>query len=153
MSHLINARYFWGAFHKRYTGVPLIRKELLHDVASTDSGLCNQSLGNKHSQLSTILVANSHMDKRVVYNCMIWLTLEQRFVDEYEVSTRQLRVLFTYWFHVCWLRFRSEGGYIYIYIKQRAPTMNKDQGYHLPAIYNQIILPKFEPTHVTPICE
>ena len=26
-----------------------------------------------------------------------------------------------------------------IYIKQRAPTMNRDQGYHLPAIYNQII--------------
>ena len=30
-------------------------------------------------------------------------------------------------------------------------TMNRDQGYHLPAIYNQIIPPKSEPTHVTPV--
>ena len=35
----------------------------------------------------------------------------------------------------------------------RAPTMNRDQGYHLPAIYNQIILPKSEATHVTPVRE
>ena len=40
-----------------------------------------------------------------------------------------------------------------IYIRQRAPTMNRDQGYHLPVIYNQIIRPKFEATHVTPVCE
>ena len=40
-----------------------------------------------------------------------------------------------------------------IYIKQRAPTMNRDQGYHLPAIYNQIIPPKSEATHVTPVRE
>ena len=39
------------------------------------------------------------------------------------------------------------------YIKQRAPTMNRDQGYQLPAIYNQIIPPKSEPTHVTPVRE
>ena len=38
-----------------------------------------------------------------------------------------------------------------IYIKQRAPTMNRDQGYHLPAIYNQIIPPKSEATHMTPV--
>ena len=66
LPHLINARDLWGTFHKRYTGVPLIRKELLHHVAATDSGLCNQCLGNEQSQSSTILVANSHMDKRVV---------------------------------------------------------------------------------------
>ena len=30
------------------------------------------------------------------------------------------------------------------YNKQRAPTMNRDQGCHLPAIYNQIIPPKSE---------
>ena len=36
-----------------------------------------------------------------------------------------------------------------IYIRQRAPTMHRDQGYHLPAIYNQIIPPKSEATHVT----
>ena len=40
-----------------------------------------------------------------------------------------------------------------IFIKQRAPTMNRDQGYHLPAIYNQIIPPKYEATHVTPVRE
>ena len=38
-----------------------------------------------------------------------------------------------------------------IYIKQRAPTMNRDQGYHLPAIYNQIIPRKSEATHVTSV--
>ena len=38
-----------------------------------------------------------------------------------------------------------------IYIKQRAPTMNRDQGYHLPAIYNQSIPPKSEATHVTSV--
>ena len=27
--------------------------------------------------------------------------------------------------------------------------MNRDQGYHIPAIYNQIIPPKSEETHVT----
>ena len=31
--------------------------------------------------------------------------------------------------------------------------MNRDQGYHLPAIYNQIILPKSEATHLTPVRE
>ena len=36
-----------------------------------------------------------------------------------------------------------------IYIRQGAPTMNRDQGYHLPAIYNQIIPPKSEATNVT----
>ena len=40
-----------------------------------------------------------------------------------------------------------------IYIRQRAPTMNRDQGYHLPAIYNQIIPPKSEATHATPVRE
>ena len=40
-----------------------------------------------------------------------------------------------------------------IYIRQRAPIMNRDQGYHLPTIYNQIILPKSEATHVTPVRE
>ena len=35
-----------------------------------------------------------------------------------------------------------------IYIKQSAPTMNTDEGY---AIYSQIILPKPEPSHVTPL--
>ena len=29
--------------------------------------------------------------------------------------------------------------------------MNRDQGYHLPAIYTQIILPKSEATHVTAV--
>ena len=33
--------------------------------------------------------------------------------------------------------------------RQRAPTMNSDQGYHLPAIYNQIIPPKSEATRDT----
>ena len=36
-----------------------------------------------------------------------------------------------------------------IYIRQRAPTMNIYQGYHLPTIYNQIIPPKSEATHDT----
>ena len=40
-----------------------------------------------------------------------------------------------------------------IYIKQRASTMNRDQAYHLPAIYNQIIPPKSEATHVTLVRE
>ena len=40
-----------------------------------------------------------------------------------------------------------------IYIRPRAPTMNRDQGYHLPAIYNQFIPPKPEATHVTPVRE
>ena len=31
--------------------------------------------------------------------------------------------------------------------------MNRDQGYYLPAIYNQIIPPKSEATHVTPVRE
>jgi len=31
-----------------------------------------------------------------------------------------------------------------IYIKQRAPTMNRDQGYQLPPIYNQLIPPVTE---------
>ena len=31
--------------------------------------------------------------------------------------------------------------------------MNRDQIYHLPAIYNQIILPKSEATHMTPVRE
>ena len=34
------------------------------------------------------------------------LTLEQTFVDG--VSTRQLRALFTYWCHVCWLTFQQD---------------------------------------------
>ena len=38
-------------------------------------------------------------------------------------------------------------------IKERAPTMNRDQGYHLPTLYNQIIPPKSEATHVTPVRE
>ena len=29
-------------------------------------------------------------------------------MDEYDVSTCQLRDLFTYWCHVCWLRFRRD---------------------------------------------
>ena len=29
-------------------------------------------------------------------------------MDEYDVSTFQLRDLFTYWCHVCWLRFRRD---------------------------------------------
>ena len=94
-------------------------------------------------------------------------------MDEYNVSTRQLWALFTYWCHVCWLKFWwdnlvVDGGQMVltcesnwhkrkvkeaIYIKQRAPTMNRDQGYHLPAFYNQIIPPKSEPTHVTPVRE
>ena len=41
----------------------------------------------------------------------------------------------------------------YIYIKQRAPTMNRDQEYHLPAIHNHIIPPKSEATHLTPVRE
>ena len=40
-----------------------------------------------------------------------------------------------------------------IYIRQRAPTMNIDQGYHLPAIYNQSIPLKSEATYVTPVRE
>ena len=32
-------------------------------------------------------------------------------------------------------------------------SMNRDQGYHLPAIYNQIIPPKSEATYVTPVRE
>ena len=35
------------------------------------------------------------MAPRMVY-CMIWLTLEQKFVNEYDISTRQLQT--------CWLR-------------------------------------------------
>ena len=35
--------------------------------------------------------------------CMIWLTLEQNFFDECDVSARQLWALFTYWCHMCWL--------------------------------------------------
>ena len=31
--------------------------------------------------------------------------------------------------------------------------MNRDQGYYLPTIYIQIIPPKYEPTHVTPVRE
>ena len=31
--------------------------------------------------------------------------------------------------------------------------MNRDQGYHLPAIYNQTIPLKSEATHVTPVRE
>ena len=27
-------------------------------------------------------------------------------VDEYDISTHQLRAVFTYWCHVCWLRFQ-----------------------------------------------
>ena len=38
-----------------------------------------------------------------------------------------------------------------MYIKQRASTMNRDQGYHLPTIYNQIILLKSPPKHLTPV--
>ena len=40
-----------------------------------------------------------------------------------------------------------------IYIKQRSPTINRDQGYHLPATYYQIIPPKSDATHVTPVRE
>ena len=41
------------------------------------------------------------------------LTLEEKFVDEYDVSTRQLWAVFKYWYHVCWLRldnFVVDGG-------------------------------------------
>ena len=31
--------------------------------------------------------------------------------------------------------------------------MDRDQGYHLPAIYYQIITPKSEATHMTPVRE
>ena len=30
-------------------------------------------------------------------------------------------------------------------------VVSRDQEYHLPAIYNQSILPKPEPTHMTPV--
>ena len=36
------------------------------------------------------------------------LTLELNVEYEYEVSIRQLRTLFTYWCHVCCLRFRRD---------------------------------------------
>ena len=42
----------------------------------------------------------------LLYYCMIWLTLKQKCVVEYDVLTGQLWALFTYWCHVCWLRFR-----------------------------------------------
>ena len=47
------------------------------------------------------------MAPRLVY-CMIELPLEHKFVDEYDISIRQLRTLFTYWCHVYWLRFRHD---------------------------------------------
>ena len=37
---------------------------------------------------------------------IVVLTLELNVEDEYDVSIRQLRALFTYWCHVCCLRFR-----------------------------------------------
>jgi len=36
-----------------------------------------------------------------------------------------------------------------IYIKQQVPTMNRDQGYQLPPIYDQIIPPKSGSQHDT----
>ena len=42
--------------------------------------------------------------KRCCVYCIIWLILEQTFVDTYDISTNHLRALFTYWCHVCWLR-------------------------------------------------
>ena len=40
-----------------------------------------------------------------VYCSIIYLTLELNVEDEYDVSIRQLRSLFTYWCHVCCLFF------------------------------------------------
>jgi len=45
---------------------------------------------------------------------------------------------------------KRKGGHIH---QTESPTMNRHQGYHLPAIYNQIIPPKSEATHVTLVHE
>ena len=56
------------------------------------------------AQLRDIILNILLMDPRMVY-CLIGLTLVQTFVDECNVSTCQLRALFTYWCHVStWLR-------------------------------------------------
>jgi len=51
------------------------------------------------AQLRDIILNILLMDPRMVY-CLIGLTLVQTFVDECNVSTCQLRALFTYWCHV-----------------------------------------------------
>ena len=62
--------------------------------------------------------SNSNNNKDLYWIYCLWIqewflvwfyfTLEHRFVDEYDVSTHQLLALFTYWCHVCWLRFRRD---------------------------------------------
>ena len=88
-------------------------------------------------------------------NCSIINLLWSLIVDdECDVSTRHLRALFTYWCHVCCLRFQRDNLVNEaICMKQRAPTMKRDQGYHLHAIYNQFVPPKSEATRMTPVHE
>ena len=74
-------------------------------------------------------------------------TLLRTLFTGHSVSTKNTKILTR---ESNWHKRKVKGA---IYIKQKTPAMNRDQGYHLPAIYNQIIPPKSEATHVTPVRE
>ena len=80
------------------------KKDKVEQSRQKVTSQCESTLPRFHLKTKSIILSILFLAPRMVY-CMIWLILKQNFVDEYDVSTSQLRVLFTYWCHVCWLRF------------------------------------------------
>ena len=81
------------------------RQELFHLHSETAliasfSKVVQQELFHLHSE-----TALSSEDKKCVFRYNL-LTLERNVEDEYDISVRQLRTLFTYWCHVCCLRYQ-----------------------------------------------
>ena len=64
----------------------------------------NSTVSANSCCLSNILSHEQHHS----YFLYDWLTLELYVEYEYDISIRQLRTLFTYWCHICCLRFRRD---------------------------------------------
>jgi len=85
-------------------------------------------LDGRHTNLDTLTGAGDHC----------WATGHSVSMDNTKALTQQL----------IWHTRKVKA----IYINQRAPTETRDTMYmYLPSIYNQIVLPKSEPNHLTPV--
>ena len=83
-------------------GSPASSSTATSRVASRGSTAASPATNNTHSSEVNIL------SPRVVYCSIINLLWSFIVKGEYDVSNRHLRVLFTYWCHVCCLRFRRD---------------------------------------------